>query len=118
MTTRAPFLLTAAVLAVAAIAVLGGRATAAVSPDGCANSGVSATRLTDEAYADAIACLVNARRAAAGRRALNGSVQLQRAATRHSAAMVSLGFFSHTGPGRSTIVSRLRATRYIRGRLT
>jgi uncharacterized protein YkwD len=118
MTTRASFLLTAAALAVAAIAVLGGRATAAVSPDGCANSEVAATRLTDEQYADAIACLVNVRRAAAGRHGLKGSTELHRAATRHSTAMVSLGFFSHTGPGRSTIVSRLRATRYIRGRLT
>jgi uncharacterized protein YkwD len=112
MPSRVALLLTAAVLALAAIAVAGGRATAA-SPDPCANSGAPATGLTDVQYSDAISCLVNLRRAAAGRRPLARSAPLERAAARHSADMVSLGFFSHTGPGRWTLVSRLRATGYI-----
>jgi uncharacterized protein YkwD len=114
MGPRTALLLTTAVLALAAIAVIGGRATAAVSAAPCANSGALASRLTDEQYADAITCLLNARRAAAGRRALTASDQLQRAAVRHSADMVFLGFFAHSGPGRSTMVRRLRSSGYIR----
>jgi uncharacterized protein YkwD len=114
MTARAALLLTTAALALAAIAVICGRAIAAASSDPCLNSDAPATRLADEQYTDAIACLINLRRAAAGRRALTGSTQLQRAAVRHSADMVAGRFFSHTGRGRSTMVSRLRATGYIR----
>jgi uncharacterized protein YkwD len=112
MPPRVALLLTAAVLALAAIAVAGGRATAA-APDPCADSGAPATLLTDDQYAEAINCLVNLRRVAAGRRPLASSASLQRAAVRHSADMVALGFFSHSGPGRWNLVSRLRATGYI-----
>ncbi|MFP5380315.1 MAG: CAP domain-containing protein, partial [Vicinamibacteria bacterium] len=60
-------------------------------------------------------CLLNPERAQRRLGRLSSEGQLATAARRYSAVMVRQGFFDHVGPGGSTLVSRVRGTRYLTG---
>jgi uncharacterized protein YkwD len=66
----------------------------------------------------AVLCLHNHIRRAHGLHRLRLSASLSRAARRHSRQMVRLSYFEHTSPGGSTLVSRARATGYLRSAFT
>jgi uncharacterized protein YkwD len=101
------------IAAVAAGLLLGapGSAGAAFA---CPNSSVAAADLSNEQMESALFCLVNQRRAGAGRRPVQGDGMLHRAAVRYATTMVGAGFFSHHGADGSTIIRRLRAVGYVR----
>jgi len=61
-----------------------------------------------------IRCLVNRERALHNVRKLRGSKRLRRAAARHSAAMVSRGYFGHRTPQGDDVRQRARRTGYVR----
>ena len=58
-------------------------------------------------------CLINGERDDAGMRALRTDAKLEKAAKRHSRAMVDRGFFDHVGLNGSDPVDRIRAAGYI-----
>jgi uncharacterized protein YkwD len=59
-------------------------------------------------------CLMNAQRTARGLPRLRAHASLEQAASRYARAMVRDQFFAHTSPGGSTMVSRIKATSYLR----
>jgi uncharacterized protein YkwD len=63
---------------------------------------------------DAVLCLMNAQRSARGLKRLRAQPELAEAATRFARQMVRDGFFDHESPGGSTMVSRIKATSYLR----
>ena len=60
----------------------------------------------------AAVCEINRVRRRHGLAAVERDARLARAASRHARAMVAGRFFSHTGPGASTLHGRLRAAGY------
>jgi uncharacterized protein YkwD len=62
---------------------------------------------------DALLCLMNAQRTARGLKRLRAQPDLVEAAGRYAKQMVRDGFFDHTSPGGSTMVSRIKATGYL-----
>jgi uncharacterized protein YkwD len=63
---------------------------------------------------DATLCLMNAQRTARGLGRLRDQPALAGSAGRYARLMVRQRFFDHTSPGGSTMLSRIRATRYLR----
>ena len=61
---------------------------------------------------ESVLCLVNLARANHGMRPLRFSRDLRRAAEAHSADMVDRGYFSHTGPGGSSLMARVARNGY------
>jgi uncharacterized protein YkwD len=92
--------------------------TSAVSPplatatQGCANARLMPTSADMPLVADAIACLVNAQRRAAGLPPLHPSAALHQSAQGHSQSMVAGDYFSHSGPSGRTPEQRMRAAGY------
>ena len=64
---------------------------------------------------DATLCLLNRERTSRGLRKLRSNGRLRDAAETYSRAMVRNNFFDHVSPGGSTLVTRIRATRYLSG---
>lgn len=64
---------------------------------------------------EATLCLMNAQRTARGLPRLRAHESLAAAAGRYARQMVSKGFFDHTSPGGSTMVTRIKGTAYLRG---
>jgi uncharacterized protein YkwD len=60
-------------------------------------------------------CLVNLERSQRGLRALRSNGRLAKAADGHSRDMVRRDFFSHDGPGGSTMSSRIKRAGYLNG---
>jgi uncharacterized protein YkwD len=58
-------------------------------------------------------CLLNQQRAAVGLERIHGNRKLARAAKRHSRDMVRRGYFDHSSPTGSTLISRLTAVHYV-----
>jgi uncharacterized protein YkwD len=98
-----------AVLCLAAVAAL---ALPAASAFACGGTNAPPGAVSPRAYAAAVECLVNERRAAAGLRALTHDRRLARAARRFSATMVRQRFFAHVSPHGSTPAKRARAAGY------
>jgi uncharacterized protein YkwD len=67
-----------------------------------------------EALRGATLCLMNAERTARGLAALKAQPALGGVATRYAREMVRRGFFDHTSPTGSTMLSRIRTTSYLR----
>jgi uncharacterized protein YkwD len=63
---------------------------------------------------DAVLCLMNAQRTARGLKRLRAQPDLAEAANRFARQMVRDRFFDHESPGGSTMVSRIKATSYLR----
>jgi len=92
---------------------LGGTAPAARAAQAeCQNTDVAPSGDNDGVVRAAILCLHNQIRAGRGLPLLKENARLRRAASAHSADMVSRGFFEHTTPGGVTMVDRIMATRY------
>jgi uncharacterized protein YkwD len=83
--------------------------------DGCADARLTPTGATAERVVTATVCLLNVERGTRGLPALRGRVELGTAAGRYAAEMVRRQFFDHVSPTGSTMTSRVRATRYLRG---
>jgi uncharacterized protein YkwD len=64
---------------------------------------------------DATLCLLNEERSSRGLDRLRANSRLRDAAQAYSRAMVVNDFFDHVSPGGSTLVSRVKATRYLAG---
>ena len=64
---------------------------------------------------DATLCLLNQERTSRGLRKLRSNSRLRDAAQSYSRNMVVNDFFDHVSPGGSTLVSRIKATRYLNG---
>jgi uncharacterized protein YkwD len=62
-----------------------------------------------------VLCLINLERTERGLRALRSNPRLAKAADGHSRAMVARDFFSHDGPGGSTMSRRVKASGYLDG---
>jgi uncharacterized protein YkwD len=103
----------AAVLGVLALGAGAGGASARAS--GCPNAFRRATAIGMAAARAAVACEVNARRRAHGRRPLRWSGRLALAAERYSRDMVARHFFAHVSPRGATLDRRVRRTGYLRG---
>jgi uncharacterized protein YkwD len=78
-----------------------------------ANSRPTARNLP--AIRTATVCLLNKQRASHGLPRLRQQRVLAKVAKRYSRLMVRQGFFSHVSPSGSTMVGRVRRTRYLRG---
>jgi uncharacterized protein YkwD len=63
---------------------------------------------------DATLCLMNAQRTARGLARLRDQPALAAGAARYARLMVRQRFFDHTSPGGSTMLSRIKATAYLR----
>jgi uncharacterized protein YkwD len=63
---------------------------------------------------DATLCLMNAQRTARGLGRLRDQPALAASAARYARLMVRQRFFDHTSPGGSTMLSRIKATSYLR----
>lgn len=96
--------------AILALAVTATSARAAGCRDAGAHPGSSSMRVLDRATL----CLMNAERRAHGLRPLRSQGSLHRAAQRYARSMVRQGFFDHVSPAGSTMMTRVRATAYLK----
>jgi uncharacterized protein YkwD len=88
--------------------------TASVTPaTTCAGADLQPTAANLAAVRAAVLCLHNQERAARGLPLLRNNAKLAAAAQAHSTEMVTQGYFAHDTSG-STMMSRIRATGYIR----
>jgi uncharacterized protein YkwD len=116
--TLAAAVLALAVLAVPATAVAdggaGARARARAASERCQNAEALPGQASQDDLRKATLCLMNAERRARGLGRLRGQPALERAAGTYAREMVRQRFFDHTSPGGSTMLSRIRSTRYLR----
>jgi uncharacterized protein YkwD len=103
-------------IAAAALAAIALGTPAAASAAACPGASSAPAQLTTRERSVAVACLLNAERAARGLPALRLDRRLSAAARAHSADMVANGYFSHTSRSGATFVSRVAATGWLRGR--
>jgi uncharacterized protein YkwD len=99
----------ACLCAVAAVAMLPASAAAA----SCANANLTPTSGNVEQVRAAVLCLINQEREHHGDGALVPNAKLTRAAQAHSRDMAEQDYFSHTAPGGSTPLDRMRASGYL-----
>ena len=99
----------------AAVAALAAPAGAHASAQDAACPGADAvpTAATVAQSSQAILCLLNDERAAAGLRPVAETAGLTQPSAAYSARMVAESFFAHVSPDGSTLVDRLTAARYI-----
>jgi uncharacterized protein YkwD len=81
---------------------------------GCAGVWASHGEQSAQALARAVACEIDRARAGRGLPRLRGNDRLERAAQRYAEEMARRNFFSHVGPGGSTLVDRLSDVGYLR----
>src|SRR3954452_3221746 len=81
----------------------------------CDNTNDVPTAGTISEARDATLCLLNKERTSRGLDKLRNNPRLRGAAQSYSHAMVVNDFFDHVSPGGSTLVSRVKATRYLAG---
>jgi uncharacterized protein YkwD len=100
----------AAVLALALLAA----PAAARAAEPCKDAGALPGQVSQERLRAATLCLMNAERTTRGLARLRQQPALDRIATNYARMMVREGFFDHTSPDGSTMMSRLRSTPYLR----
>jgi uncharacterized protein YkwD len=100
------------VLALGAM-VLGAPATASAAE--CAGADIVPAADNLAAVGQATLCLINQERAARGLRGLSENRALSAASATYSQRMVQQAFFAHESPDGGTLVSRLKAARYLTG---
>jgi uncharacterized protein YkwD len=100
-------LLTGAVTLVAALLAVPAAALA------CDNADDIPTAASISDARDATLCLLNMERTSRGLSKLRSNSRLQDAAQGYSRSMVVNNFFDHVSPGGSTLVTRVKATRYL-----
>jgi uncharacterized protein YkwD len=79
----------------------------------CAHATDQPAELSKGKARAAIACLINARRAARGQPPLSTKRAPREAALRHTRRMIRRSCFSHRCPGERDLAGRLRATAYL-----
>jgi uncharacterized protein YkwD len=89
-------------------------ARAKAASDRCDSADALPGQATASEARDATLCLMNAQRTARGMKRLRAQPDLAEAAGRFARQMVRDRFFDHTSPGGSTMVSRIKATSYLR----
>ena len=94
------------------IICLAGLAAAPLSAAACRGANLPAAAQGEAAVEKSVLCLINKRRAAAGRRAVSSNSKLRAAGLRHSSEMVSQGFFAHTSPSGVGFIDRILSTGY------
>jgi uncharacterized protein YkwD len=99
----------AALLALVALAA----PAAASANERCADADALPGQVSAARLRAATLCLMNAERGARGRERLRLEPALDRAAGSYARQMVRERFFDHTSPGGSTMLSRIRSTRYL-----
>jgi uncharacterized protein YkwD len=106
---------TTAVALAAAVVLLVVAAPAASAAGACQSANASAGSATKRALVRATLCVLNAQRARHNLRPLRLNRKLSRAARRHSRAMATRHFFSHTSLSGASFVDRIRSTGYLSG---
>lgn len=102
----------AAILAAAALALIGGTPAAAAQRTECADARTQPTRDNLDAVRAAVLCLHNRERAEHGLPLLKENGRLRRAASGHSDHMVRASFFGHEAPSGRDMVERIRDAGY------
>jgi len=101
--------------ALAAVTIFGAAAgTGDALATACPGADAQPTLASKDAITRATLCMVNAERVSRGLGALRLHAQLSVAARRHSGDMVRRHYFSHTAPGGTRFVDRIRRTGYLR----
>lgn len=90
------------------------KARAKVASERCESADALPGQVSVTDARDAVLCLMNAQRTARGLKRLRAQPDLAEAAGRLARQMVRDRFFDHTSPGGSTMVSRIKATSYLR----
>jgi uncharacterized protein YkwD len=103
----------AATFAALALAVM--PSMAAAQGTGCSFTRLAAAAAPEPNLRAALRCLVNATRAEHGLRTLRSDARLNAAADRHSADMVTRGFFAHVTPDGRSVTERIRESGYLGG---
>jgi uncharacterized protein YkwD len=103
----------AAVLAI--MALCAAPSLAAAQGTGCSFTRSAAVAEPEPNVRTALRCLVNAERQRHGLPTLHSSSRLNAAADRHSADMVTRGYFAHVTPEGRSVTDRVRATGYLGG---
>ena len=102
-------------VAAAALALLVAAPPASAAGRACSSANAVASQVSKRVLVRATLCVLNSERARHDLRPLRFNRRLSKAARRHSRAMARRRFFSHTSPGGSTFVDRIRRTGYLRG---
>jgi uncharacterized protein YkwD len=89
-------------------------AKACAASERCESADALPGQVAQSDIRDAVLCLMNAQRSARGLKRLRAQPELGEAANRFARQMVRDRFFDHESPGGSTMVSRIRATSYLR----
>jgi uncharacterized protein YkwD len=110
--TRGRRALLAAPVVALAFAGAGAVPTAASAATTCAGAASTVRALGPTKAAEAVRCLVNVERKAAGLRALTGDARLARAARAHAADMDRRNYFEHVSPGGASFDDRVSARGY------
>jgi uncharacterized protein YkwD len=87
----------------------------AAAATSCAHASAAPGTISRPALQKATLCLLNEERAAEGLRPLRHHKKLQKAALRFSKTMVKEQFFDHVSPEGSTLASRVRHVKYMKG---
>jgi uncharacterized protein YkwD len=90
------------------------KARAKVASERCESADALPGQVSVTDAREAVLCLMNAERTARGLKRLRAQPDLAEAAGRLARQMVRDRFFDHTSPGGSTMVSRIKATSYLR----
>ena len=102
-----------ATILLVAVAILGS-ASGAASATTCAHGDAELDGTSERTVRRATLCLLNAERRSRGLASLRLSRPLSAAARRHSRDMVRRRYFSHTAPGGSGLLERVRRSGYLR----
>ena len=102
-------------IALAALGLAGAPGIPSAEAASCPNAGAKPGKLSTKEARKAIICLINKRRANAGRGPLDRDSRLQRAAQRHNSRMHGTGCFSHQCPGEGSLGTRVRSVGYLNG---
>ena len=118
--TRFPAIGAALALLAIAVAVFAGPSFSdarKVSSD-CAGAQSQPEDLTVQEAQDAVLCLLNKRRAAAGLKPLQHNNKLQTASARHNDFMLSRNCFAHQCSGEASMTTRIKNTGYLSGAMS
>jgi uncharacterized protein YkwD len=92
----------------------GSAARARAASERCSDADAMPGQAPGDDLREATLCLMNAERTARGLGRLEAEPLLGRAAAGYARQMVRGRFFDHTSPSGSTMLARIRATRYLR----
>jgi len=118
--TRFPVIAAALATIALAVAILAGPSFSdARKVDGnCANAQLQPEDLTVDEAQDAVLCLLNKRRAAAGMGPLDHNNKLLAAANQHNSYMLKHACFAHQCSGEASMTTRIKSKGYLSGAMS